>query len=117
MKVKIALLGLFLGNSIVHPIYADQYEYPLEKDQTDGAEIVEKGDLDAEETEKDQDEVESESFIKLGATLSMGPAILLYQDQVSSFKNSFNVSLTFKADVLKVWHTKDATVDISDEWG
>lgn len=113
MKIKIALLGLCFANSIIHPIYADQYEYQLEADEIDVAPIRHQNDSKAKKDKKDK--VESKNLIKLGTTIAMSPAIV-YQGDTFSPKNSIGANLTFKADVPKAWYNKAATVDINTSW-
>lgn len=113
MKIKIALLGLWFANSIIHPIYADQYEYQLEADEIDVAPIRQQNALKAKKDKKDK--VESKNLIKLGTTITMSPAIV-YQGDTLSPKNSIGANLTFKADVPKAWYNKAATVDINTGW-
>lgn len=92
MKIKIALFGLLFANSIIYPAYADQYGCQLE-----------------------EGEATSEDLIKLGTTVTMGPAIII-QNKEWSTKNSLGAQLTFKADVPKAWCDKDATVKIGAGW-
>ncbi|CAH2559656.1 hypothetical protein [Cardinium endosymbiont of Oedothorax gibbosus] len=104
MKIKIALLGLFFANSILHPIYADQCGFQLEEDEVDKK---------AEEAAEKKDD--SKNLIKLGTTVTMSPAFV-YQRQTWSTKNSLGAQLTFNADVPKAWCNKDATVKIDAKW-
>lgn len=115
MKIKIALLGLFFANSIIDPMYADQYEFQLEVDEGVTPMVAQDG-LKAEEAiDKKGDQAKSEDLIKLGTTVTMSPAIV-YQDSTLSTKNSLSAQLTFNADVPKAWGNKDAIVKIGAKW-
>ena len=111
MKIKIALLGLFFAN-IIHPTYADQY---LEDDEVNGDTSMVEEKNDAEEDDKAESEAKLENLIKLGATVTIDPAIV-YQDGAFSTKDSLGVKLTFQADVPKAWCNEDAKLDIGAGW-
>ncbi|WP_342265730.1 hypothetical protein [Cardinium endosymbiont of Philonthus spinipes] len=113
MKIKIALLGLFFANSIIHPTYADPYAFELEEDDLDISSSVEKDDLTAKEAEKDNPK--AENLIKLGAAITMSPAIV-YQDKALTTKNGVGAQLKFTAAVPKALCNKDAAVDIGAGW-
>ena len=107
MKIKIALFGLFLANSMTH-LHADQYN--RYKEDPEECEIDNKKD-DARE----RDKAKSEDLIKLSAALGINPAFTL-QDKEYSHKNRIAAELKFSADVPKVWCNKDATININSKW-
>ncbi|MGI2257437.1 hypothetical protein ACRRVD_02660 [Candidatus Cardinium hertigii] len=110
MKIKIALLGLFFANNIIHPIYADPLEHRLEVDKTDMPPITEQDDVKVEEAQ--EEEAKSKDLIKLGATITMGPA-MVYRNKEWSSKNSIGANLTFKAEVPNAWCNQTATFNIA----
>ncbi|MGI2299675.1 hypothetical protein [Candidatus Cardinium hertigii] len=110
MKIKIALLGLFFANNIVHPIYADPLEHRLEVDKTNTPPIIEQDDVKVKESQ--EEEAKSEHLIKLGAAITMGPAVV-YQNKKWSPKNSIGANLTFKAEVPNAWCNQTAIFNIA----
>ncbi|MGI2298787.1 hypothetical protein ACRRVB_03280 [Candidatus Cardinium hertigii] len=109
MKIKIALLGLFFANSIMHPIYADEYVTQLEADEVSINPIIEQDDVKVEAA---QEEAKSKDLIKLGAAISMSPA-MVYQEKRWSSQNSIGAKLTFKAEVPNAWCNKAAAFNIA----
>jgi len=110
MKIKIALLGLFFANSIIYPIYADEYGTQLEADQVNINPIIEQDDLKVEESQEGK--ATSKDLIKLGATITMGPN-MVYQEKRWSSKNSIGAKLTFKGEVPNAWCNKAVTFNIA----
>ncbi|CDG49389.1 hypothetical protein [Cardinium endosymbiont of Bemisia tabaci] len=110
MKIKIALLGLFFANNIVHPIYADPLEHRLEVDKTNTPLIIEQDHVKVKESQ--EEEAKSEHLIKLGAAITMEPAVV-YQNKKWSPKNSISANLTFKAEVPNAWCNQTAIFNIA----
>ncbi|MGI2262093.1 hypothetical protein ACRRVA_02160 [Candidatus Cardinium hertigii] len=108
MKIKIALLGLFFANSIIYPIYADEYGPQLEADKVNINPIIQQDDVSVKGAQEEQ----SKDLIKLGATITMGPAIV-YQEKRWSSQNSIGANLTFKAEVPNAWWNKSAVFNIA----
>ncbi|WP_243575300.1 hypothetical protein [Candidatus Cardinium sp. cByotN1] len=107
MKIKIALLGLLFGNSIIHSVRADEYD-----DEVDHLAIIkEKNDK-----HKAKDEDQSDHCLKLGASVTINPTITWQDDQWST-ENSPGAGLTFKAEVPTACCSKTTTLHIAAGWG